>query len=66
MTSHAERKLEEVEEKIEKLKARNYELLEKEILTKREEYELKNFEEELNKLEADKERWLRIIEKSIL
>ena len=55
-------KLQQVEEKIEKL----YELLNKQGLTKREEYELKNFDEELRKLEADKKFWQGIIEKGIL
>ena len=53
-----------VEEKIEKL----YELLdkEKEVLTKREEYELKNFDSLMAKLEAKEKYWQGIIEKRII
>ena len=53
-----------VEEKIEKL----YELLdkEKEVLTKREEYELKNFDSLMADLKADKKYWQGIIEKRII
>lgn len=51
--------MEQVEDAIKELKARHLELLDKEVLTKREEYEMQNFLEELAKLEADKKEWFK-------
>ena len=67
--SHAERKLEEVEEKIEKLKANLLKLKKKEKregLSSDEQVDLEEFDKELEKLEADKKYWQRIIEKRIV
>ena len=58
--SHAERKLEEVEEKIEKLKANLLKLKKKEKregLSSDEQVDLEEFDKELEKLEADKKYW---------
>jgi hypothetical protein len=64
--SHAERELKEVEVEIKALRARKYELLDKEELTRGEEEELKDIPGRLEKLEADKKFWQEIIEKRIL
>jgi hypothetical protein len=59
-------KLQQVEDKIEALKARHLELLEKATLTKREEFEMREFEKELAELKAKEKFWQGIIDKSIL
>jgi len=55
-----------VENEIKVLKARHLELLEKATLTKREEFEMKEFEKELAELKAKEKFWQGIIDKSIL
>ena len=60
--SHAERNLEEVKKEIKEKEKRKYELLDKEVLTKREEEELKD----IRNLEADKKFWMDRIPKGIL
>ena len=62
MTSHAEKELKLVEEKLEKLKARRDLLLDKEIKLPSE----IAFLEDFKKLEADKKFWQGIIEKGII
>jgi hypothetical protein len=60
--SHAERELKEVEVEIKALRARKYELLKIKTRDEAEEEELKD----IKKLEADKERWFKLLEKRIL
>ena len=67
MTSHAERELKLVEEKIEKLNAKLLELKKKkrrEGLSSDEEVDLEELDEGLKKLEADKKYWQEIIRES--
>lgn len=66
--SHAEEKLQLVEEKIKELRAKLLTLKKKrrrEGLSCDEEVELEEFDEELKDLKTKEERWLRMIEKGI-
>ena len=63
MTSHAEKELKLVEEKIEKLKARKYELLKIKSRDEAEEQELMDFDDELKELKAKEKYWQENIRK---
>ena len=65
MTSHAEEKLELVENEIKVLKARRYELLDKEIKQPSEIVLLKDFKEELAELKAKEKYWQDRIPKGV-